>query len=125
MEMRGTYKYRYNVTFSRFATNVRFGMLIKTTSGVELGGSHTANLAQDGVPYVEVGQIYNVEFSFVCNLNPGVYFLNAGVTGCVDGVDVYLHRLLDVQMFRVLPDSNNLATAIVDFNCVPEIECQI
>ncbi|UZE19657.1 ABC transporter ATP-binding protein [Pseudomonas sp. B21-054] len=122
---RGIYKYKYRVTFSRSVTSVRFGMLIKTTSGVELGGSHTANLAQDGIPYVQAGQVYNVEFSFTCNLNPGVYFLNAGVTGCVDGVDVYLHRLLDVQMFRVLPDSKNLATAIVDFNCVPEIECLI
>lgn len=125
LEMRGIYKYKYRVTFSRSVTNVRFGMLIKTTSGVELGGSHTANLAQDGVPYVQVGQVYNIEFSFSCNLNPGVYFLNAGVTGCVDGVDVYLHRLLDVQMFRVLPDSKSLATAIVDFNCVPEVECLI
>lgn len=125
LQARGIYKYKYRVTFSRSVTNVRFGMLIKTTSGVELGGSHTANLAQDGIPYVQAGQVYNVEFSFACNLNPGVYFLNAGVTGCVDGVDVYLHRLLDVQMFRVLPDSKNLATAIVDFNCVPEIECLI
>jgi lipopolysaccharide transport system ATP-binding protein len=125
LERRGTYKYRYKVTFNKAVTGVRFGMLIKTTSGVELGGSHTANLAQDGVTFVDNGQVYDVEFSFACNLNPGVYFLNAGVTGSIDGVDVYLHRLLDVQMFRVLPDSNNLATAIVDFNCVPEIECLI
>jgi lipopolysaccharide transport system ATP-binding protein len=125
LERRGIYRYRYRVTFSQSVTNVRFGMLIKTTSGVELGGAHTANLAQNGVPFIKAGQVYDVEFSFACNLNAGVYFLNAGVTGCVDGVDVYLHRLLDVQMFRVLPDSKNLATAIVDFNCVPEIECLI
>lgn len=125
LERRGVYKYRYKVAFDKAVTGVRFGMLIKTTSGIELGGAHTANLAQDGVTFVGSGQVYNVEFSFTCNLNPGVYFLNAGVTGSIDGVDVYLHRLLDVQMFRVLPDSKNLATAIVDFNCVPEIECLI
>jgi lipopolysaccharide transport system ATP-binding protein len=123
LHRRERYRYAYRVKFSARATNVRFGMLIKTTSGIEIGGAHTANVVQKGIPVVEPGQDYRVEFFFDCNLNPGVYFLNAGVTGCIDGVDVYLHRLLDIQMFRVLPDSNNLGTAIVDFGCVPEIEC--
>lgn len=120
---RAKYRYAYKVKFSTEVTNVRFGMLIKSTSGIEIGGAHTANAVRGGVPLVEANQDYRVEFVFDCNLNPGVYFLNAGVTGCIDGIDVYLHRLLDIQMFRVIPDINNLATAIVDFGCVPEIEC--
>lgn len=118
-----TYRYTYRVAFNNTATNVRFGMLIKTMTGIEIGGAHTANQISAGVPVVEAGQVFQVEFEFNCRLNPGVYFLNAGVTGCIDGDDTYLHRLLDIEMFRVLPDSTNLATAIVDFGCIPEIEC--
>ena len=118
-----TYRYTYRVAFNNTATNVRFGMLIKTMTGIEIGGAHTANQISAGIPVVEGGQVFQVEFEFRCRLNPGVYFLNAGVTGCVDGTDTYLHRLLDIEMFRVLPDSTSLATAIVDFGCIPEIEC--
>lgn len=117
------YRYAYRVAFDNTVTNVRFGMLIKTMTGIEIGGAHTANQISAGIPLVEAGQVFQVEFEFSCRLNPGVYFLNAGVTGCIEGTDTYLHRLLDIEMFRVLPDSTSLATAIVDFGCIPEIEC--
>jgi len=55
-------------------------------------------------------------------LNPGVYFLNAGVTGVIDGVDTYLHRLLDVASFRVIHEDGCLSTSLVDFGCIPKIE---
>jgi lipopolysaccharide transport system ATP-binding protein len=42
----------------------------------------------------------------------------------VDGRETYLHRLIDIAMFRVQPDTENLATGIVDFGCYPEIELQ-
>lgn len=119
----GTYRYKYRVIFDKTVTNVRFGMLIKTTSGVELGGSHTANSGQYSIPVVERSSAFEIEFTFNCHLNPGTYFMNAGVIGCLDGGDVYLHRLLDVQMFRVIPDPESLSTAIVDFGCRPNIEC--
>lgn len=119
-----TYRYTYNVRFTQNASNVRFGMLIKTTSGVELGGGTSASSARDNLAYVEAGASYRVEFRFRCGLNQGVYFLNAGVVGDVDGSETYLHRLIDVAMFRVLPDSENLTTGIVDFGCYPEIELQ-
>lgn len=119
-----TYRYTYTVRFSKNASNVRFGMLIKTTSGVELGGGASANSARGSLAYVEVGSRYSVEFRFRCTLNPSVYFLNAGVIGEVDGRETYLHRLIDIALFRVLPDTENLATGIVDFGCYPEFELQ-
>lgn len=119
-----TYGYVYTVQFTRSASNVRFGMLIKTTSGVELGGGVSANSPRESLAYVGAGSSYRVEFRFRCALNPGVYFLNAGVVGDVDGSETYLHRLIDIAMFRVQPDTGNLATGIVDFGCYPEIELQ-
>lgn len=119
-----TYRYNYTVRFTKGASNVRFGMLIKTISGIELGGGASSSSIRDSLPYVEGDSIYRVEFRFRCSLNPGVYFLNAGVVGDVDGSETYLHRLIDIAMFRVIPDTENLATGIVDFGCFPELEFQ-
>jgi lipopolysaccharide transport system ATP-binding protein len=119
------YEYRYKATFTAAANSVRFGMMIKTTNGIELGGATSAASMCEAVPLVSAGSIYEAVFHFTCSLNPGVYFLNAGVTGLLDGTqaDTYtaLHRLLDAAMFRVLPESGSLSTGFVDFNCVPEI----
>lgn len=117
-----TYFYRYTVSFSVAAELVRFGMLIKTVSGNEIGGAISAASVADGIQYVVREQCINVEFSFRCMLNPGVYFLNAGVTGVIDGVDTYLHRLLDVASFRVIHEDGCLSTSLVDFGCIPKIE---
>jgi lipopolysaccharide transport system ATP-binding protein len=116
------YRYSYKVHFITSADNVRFGMLIKTTTGLELGGGVSANSTLNSLHHIEAGTSYQVEFRFHCTLNQGVYFLNAGVTGSVKGNDIYLHRLIDIAMFRVLPDTKNLATGIIDFGCYPEFE---
>jgi lipopolysaccharide transport system ATP-binding protein len=117
-----TYRYSYKVHFNKCAYNVRFGMLIKTTSGIELGGGVSAKSTLTSLHHVAAGTSYHVEFRFQCTLNQGVYFLNAGVTGSVNGNDIYLHRLIDIAMFRVMPDTENLATGIIDFGCYPEFE---
>lgn len=119
------YRYRYRVRFAATAANVRFGMLIKTGSGLELGGAVSAQGVGGGIPIVEAGTTLSVEFKFACNLNAGPYFLNAGVMGSgADGEDTYLHRVLDACMFRVLPVVGDLATAIVDFRCVSLIRIE-
>ena len=115
-----SYIYRYRVVFTAAAENVRFGMLIKTKSGIELGGSVSAGAAADGVPLVSCGESFMVEFRFKCSLMPGVYFLNAGVVGIVAEGEIFLHRLLDVAMFRVVDDGVGLVTGIVDFECQPK-----
>lgn len=119
-----TYRYTYIVRFTKGASNVRFGMLIKTISGVELGGGVSASSIRDSLTYVQAGSRYRVEFRFRCTLNPGVYFLNAGVVGDVNGSETYLYRLIDAAMFRVISEKENLATGIVDFGCFPELELQ-
>jgi lipopolysaccharide transport system ATP-binding protein len=116
-----TYRYVYGVRFERAATNVRFGMLIKTPSGIELGGGASASGLDEAISAVAPGAEFNVEFRFNCTLNPGVYFLNAGVVGTRDNEETYLHRVLDACMFRVVPEPAPLATGIVDFACVPRI----
>lgn len=117
------YRYCYTVHFEKSASNVRFGMLIKTISGVELGGGVSAASLKDSLPYVEAGQTYQIEFEFHCTLNAGVYFLNAGVVGTdISGNEIYLHRSIDIALFKVMTETNSLVTGIVDFKCVPRIQ---
>lgn len=111
------YCYRYNVNFELAATAVRFGMMIKSLGGVELGGSTSASRLQDSVTAVSNNTQMQVEFKFHCNLNPGTYFMNAGVVGLIEEGETYLHRLIDACMFRVLPVMDNIATGPVSFKC--------
>lgn len=115
---RREYVYTYRATFAKDAFNVRFGMLIKTTSGFEIGGAVTAPVSR-GVDVIPCGTEYEVRFRFRAALAPGVYFLNAGILGMVDGAEVYLARMIDVGMFRVQVDPLTTATAQVDFLIEP------
>ncbi|WP_199522020.1 ABC transporter ATP-binding protein [Pseudomonas protegens] len=116
-----TYRYTYKVHFTVAASSVRFGMMIRTLAGIELGGCATALSSQDAISYVSAGSIIQVEFAFECNLNTGTYFLNAGILGTINGEETYLHRLLDACIFRILPTEDQLATGLIDFKCVPDV----
>lgn len=116
-----TYYYRYRVRFEQPASNVRFGMLIKTTGGVELGGGASASSTRTSMPFVTASSVFDVEFEFVCRLNAGVFFLNAGVVGDLNGSETYLHRLVDVAMFRVMSEIEIFGTGVVDFSCNPSL----
>ena len=113
------YRYVYEVHLSAPVSHIRAGMMIKTISGVDLGGAVSAPDIRTSIPRADAGAIVQVEFRFECNLNPGTYFLNAGVQGVIDGEDTYLHRLLDVAMFQVLPEPISVSTGIVHFKCAP------
>lgn len=109
------YIYIYDVYFSQPAWLVRCGTMIKTISGLELGGLMTHPVGQ-GEAYMAPGTTMTPEFRFRCNLMPGVYFMNAGVAGTKDGEDVFLHRIVDAIMFRVQPESDITISGIVDFS---------
>ncbi|WP_109124228.1 ABC transporter ATP-binding protein [Dyella sp. C11] len=117
----GEFFYTYLVRFERPAVSVTFGMLIKTVSGVELGGAMSATQA-DAIDVVETGALVKVRFKFRCLLAPGTYFLNAGVRGRVEEGETFLDRVIDAALFRVPPDPGRLATGFVDFHVRPDVE---
>ncbi len=114
------YIYTYSVTFSKTAYQIRFGMLIKTISGLELGGA-SYSFPDHTLKYAEPGTTVIIKFQFKCILHPGVYFLNAGVSGIVDDHFTYLDRCIDVAMFRVQPDSSSLKSGTVDLLIEPSM----
>jgi lipopolysaccharide transport system ATP-binding protein len=118
---RDRYIYKYKVAFTNEAYRVRFGMLIKTMSGFELGGA-TSHTIYQPIEYVEEGSIIEVEFNFRCFLQSGIYFLNVGVVGDLDGSEQYLDRHIDIAMFRVQEEDDILSTGVIDF-CIESDTC--
>jgi lipopolysaccharide transport system ATP-binding protein len=121
LEMGRRYTYEYFVDFSAEATEVGFGMLVNTTSGLGIGGATTAYKRALRTPRVGAGASVRVRFEFDCLLLPGTYFLNAGVLGTADGQQRYLHRVLDGLAFRVLTSDELVATMLVDLNFRPDV----
>jgi len=118
---RNSYIYNYSVRFDKAASHVRFGMLIKTVSGFELAGASFLATSQS-IKQIEPGTIIAIKFKFECQLSPDVYFLNAGVSGIVEGEFTYLDRCIDVGMFRVQPYEESCSTGVVDLLIEPSLK---
>lgn len=114
------YIFRYRVRFDEDGRDVSFAMLIKTLKGLGLGGSRSMPV-KEFHPLMRAGSVHEVSFAFDCRLNPGIYYLNAGVEGEVEGRRAYLHRLVDAAVFRVVREPALRPTGTVDFNIEPEV----
>jgi len=112
---RERYRYCYRVQFNMPAREVIFGWLVKSTSGLELGGG--AHDSHDGyIRSVNPGDVYEVQFEFNACLFPGVYYLNCGVSGTLEDYDGFLHRVIDAVAFRVRNVYSKLITGFTDFD---------
>ena len=100
-------------------------MLLKTINGIELGGFTTSHPQEENKLNIYQNEQYMVKFNFRCSLNPGTYFMNAGVLGMIENEQTYLHRISDSLIFEVLPVEGNKSTAIVDFDFRSEIKRNI
>ena len=111
------YRFCYRVQFADAAVGVEFGSLIKTRSGIEVGG-----MLLGGEPLleqVEAGQTLLVQLPFACRLLPDSYFFNAGVRAqdlTAARAMHYLHRVMDAMMFQVRPEPDLAVTGMVDFS---------
>lgn len=104
------YVYEFSARFLKTLHSVRFGMGIRTTSGLFLAGSYSVPNIAESIPIVESGRIVQVSYEFDCTLNPGIYFTNAAVFGLIDGEETVLHRIVDVAAIRVMHVSSDIAT---------------
>ena len=118
------YVYTYTASFQKAAVAVRLGMMIKTISGLELGGAVTAALGNNDLT-VSTGQQVVARFRFRALLAPGTYFMNAGVSAHDSEGETYLDRLIDAVMFRVMPDEERLATGWVNFEMRPSLIAEV
>lgn len=119
-----TYVYRYQVRLERALARVRCGMMIRSLTGIEVGGA-ASMLPQDALPLVDAGAVIEARFTFRCVLHPGVYFMNAGVLAALSEGEDFVDRRIDAFMFRVMPSATRLATGFVDLlDATPELSVQ-
>lgn len=105
------YIYKYQVTPEYKIENVQFGFLIKAINGTPLGGC--AYPSKD--TYIEhLNEQKIVKIHFMCDLNDGQYFLNAGVLAKIDDKIEYAHRVLDAYMIKVI-STKKQTTGSVNF----------
>lgn len=116
---REEYVLRYGVRFDQPAVGIRFGTMIKSIAGQDLGGFATR--AAD-CNFVAAGSHAEVAIRFRCLLPPGTYFMNAGVRGTREQEEIFLHRYVDVLAFRVLTDGHELLQGLFDFQMQPSVE---
>lgn len=114
------YIYSYDVRFFDTVRRAQYGMLIKTVTGLEIGGAIYPSVSKY-ITEVAEGKNVSVSFQFKCLLNPAVYFMNAGIQGENGNTFGYLHRLIDTLVFRVLSDTGLESTGIVDFDFVSNV----
>ena len=112
------YIYTYNVDFKKPGYRIRFGMLIKNVTGLEIAGCASSPPKQP-IAYIGKDTTVSVQFRFKCLLHPGTYFMNAGVNGLVHESEGYLERIIDVMMFRVQPEEQMFETGLVSFLVEP------
>lgn len=117
------YAYCFRVTFDNPFEQVRFGMFVRTTTGLDLGGSASFKPSQN-LSNVDGGQTAVIRFEFDCLLLPGAYFLNAGSSAMIDGARTFLHRITDALMFRVMPETDTAADGIVDFRITANVSVE-
>lgn len=108
------YEVVYRVRFLDDCWAIAFGTRIKTVTGLELGGASTGQ-AGEFMEHVVAGQIVEVVHRFDCRLLPGTYFLNAGVSGLIDGARTALHRLVDGVAVQIQPAPAGHSNGPVDF----------
>lgn len=95
------YKLKYEVHYKQDARTPKFGMLIKTKRGINLGGAVATRLAENK-KNIEAGNIVQVAFEFECPFRPGHYFINCGATKEEGGEDIFIHRIIDALQFKVV-----------------------
>ncbi|MDX9743092.1 MAG: ABC transporter ATP-binding protein [Arcobacteraceae bacterium] len=102
------YEYKYDVYFEKDVTNVRFGMMIKSLSGIGLSGSTYPAENKEPLNFKESEKI-TVAWSFKNYYNDGVYLCNAGVHGMLSNNSIgFLDRIHDVLSFKSVSKKTNL-----------------
>jgi lipopolysaccharide transport system ATP-binding protein len=114
------YAYAFRVQFSEPMEKLRFGMFIRTRTGLDLGGASSFPPSRM-MPSVEAGKTVLVRFEFDCLMMPDVYFMNAGASAVIDGERTFVHRIVDGVMIRVMAEADMTAAGLVDFRITPHV----
>ena len=101
------YFLRYEVKIARPLTQVKFGFLLKQKNGIAISGGVYPSTKTE---IEELSKNIIMKFKIIINLANGEYFFNAGVKARVDDELVYVHRIMDVYMIKVINNPPNMTS---------------
>ena len=101
VKMGGKFTIRYRVLFTDTVKTPVFAFLIKTLEGISLYGTDTLSLGIGSSSY-SAGEYLDILFNLDCHLSAGTYFINCGVRDEGSDSISFLHRRVDVAMFKVI-----------------------
>jgi lipopolysaccharide transport system ATP-binding protein len=106
----------YNVVFHEDIQDVSFGTMIKTVDDICIYGKSTYN--KNTKKNYNSGDVVSVEFELKNHLANGIYYLNCGCQSAnSEGEREYLHRRVDVAIFKVnLENPNSMFVGLVNLN---------
>lgn len=116
------YTWRYKAEILEDCLNIRFGMMIKTSKGLELCGA-ASHLYSKGIENVKKGDIFQIEYNFIPKFVGGVYYLNCGILGLKQGgEEVFLHRFVEAWAFKMQDKPETLLSGIVDMDLSSKVK---
>lgn len=101
-----SYEFRYRVKFNINCKDVLFGMGFKNEKASVISGV-TAPDKTKPIIFVNNGSTYQVVIKFKCNLQEGIYYVDLGVSGTINGKRVFLNRVVDASVFKVIYSMHN------------------
>jgi len=104
-----SYIFTYNVKFLKDFDMVQFGMLIKTTKGIDLGGGVLPSKLDC---FKVKNSEYKIIFHFNCYFNNGEYLLNCSTRTLFNGNVLILNKIVDSYMFKVIGERKNVTSKI-------------
>ena len=95
---------KYRVRFTEEVTQIAFAFMVKTRDGVALFGMDTADMPEVKDRTFSAGETLLLKFEFGNSFAPGTYYVNCGVRDDTGDIALFLHRRIDVVLFRVRAD---------------------
>ncbi|MBE9527572.1 MAG: ABC transporter ATP-binding protein [Proteobacteria bacterium] len=100
INMDSSFVLKYRVLFKSSVNYPVFAFLIKTMEGISIYGTDTLSLGKQTKTY-KTGESIEVSFHLKNHLAAGTYFINCGIRDESEESTSFLHRRIDVAMFRV------------------------
>ena len=108
------YTYRYTLYFGIDANDVSFGTMITNEKGMKISGAsiHVGDKTID----VKKGESYDITYTFTCRLLHGIYYTTTGVSAIINNERVFLNRIIDAYVFKVLKKEQSPYVGLVHLN---------
>lgn len=113
LNMGDNFTLKYKVLIHSSVKSPVFAFLIKTLEGISLYGSDTQSLGNETEEY-EPGDSVEIKFNLKNNLSAGTYFINCGVRDNSFEESVFIHRRVDVAMFKVAQHTDTNQVGLVN-----------